>query len=116
MIDAIRNQNGDVILMTPNRLAWAKTTRELYNKPPYLPDDPEGFNVVLNTYVQGLRELAARKKVMLVDVNAAYEKYPTESGQPYSRLLGDGMHPNDKGHQLVHDLLLAKINEPVPNP
>ena len=110
-VDAVQSQKGFVILLTPNRLSWTKTTRELYGKPPYLPDDPEGFNVILDTYVKALRELAARKKVPLVDVNSAYEKYQADTGQPYSKLLQDGMTPNDSGHQLVHDLLVEKMSE-----
>lgn len=114
-IDAIRNQQGDVILMTPNRLAWHKDTRELYGKPPYNPEDPEGFNVVLDTYVQALRDLAARKNVTLIDINAAYQKYPAETGQPYSKLLLGGQTPNDRGHQLVYDLLMQKMSEKLPS-
>ena len=114
MIDRIQNQNGEVILMSPQRMSWSKKTRELYGKPPYVSDDEEGFNVILDTYVAGLRELAARKNVRFIDINAAYSKHPSDSGEPYSELLHqDGMHPNDQGHQLVFDHLIEALSRPI---
>jgi lysophospholipase L1-like esterase len=114
MIDRIQNQNGEVILMSPQRLSWSKKTRELYGKPPYVIDDEEGFNVILDTYVAGLRELAVRKNVRFIDINAAYSKYPADYGAPYSELLHqDGMHPNDQGHQLVFDHLIEALSRPI---
>ncbi|NDG71349.1 MAG: hypothetical protein EBY32_08610 [Proteobacteria bacterium] len=114
MIDRIRDQNGEVILMSPQRLSWSKKTRELYGKPPYVSDDKEGFNVILDTYVAGLRELAVRKNVRFIDINVAYSKHPSDSGEPYSELLNqDGMHPNDKGHKLVFDLLIEELSRPI---
>ena len=114
MIDRIQNQNGEVILMSPQRLSWSKKTRDLYGKPPYVLDDEEGFNVILDTYVAGLRELAVRKNVRFIDINAAYSNHPSDSGEPYSELLNkDGMHPNDKGHKLVFDLLIEELSRPI---
>jgi len=61
-----------------------------------------------------LRELAVRKNVRFIDINAAYSKHPSESGEPYSELLNkDGMHPNDKGHKLVFDLLIEELSRPI---
>jgi len=100
--------------MSPQRLSWSKKTRELYGKPPYVSDDEEGFNVILDTYVAGLRELAVRKNVRFIDINAAYSNHPSDSGEPYSELLNkDGMHPNDKGHKLVFDLLIEELSRPI---
>jgi len=114
MIDRIQDQNGEVILMSPQRMSWSKKTRELYGKPPYVSDDEEGFNVILDTYVAGLRELAMRKNLPFIDINAAYSKYPSDSGKPYSELLHqDGMHPNDQGHQLVFDHLIEALSRPI---
>ena len=114
MIDRIQNQNGEVILMSPQRLSWSKKTRELYGKPPYVFDDEEGFNVILDTYVAGLRELAARKNVRFIDINAAYSRHRSDSGEPYSELLNkDGMHPNDNGHKLVFDHLIEELSRPI---
>jgi hypothetical protein len=54
MIDWIQNKNGEVILMSPQRLSWSKKTRDLYGKPPYVLDDEEGFNVILDTNAANL--------------------------------------------------------------
>jgi lysophospholipase L1-like esterase len=114
IIDRIHNQNGEVILMSPQRMSWSKKTRELYGKPPYVLDDEDGFNVILDTYVAGLRELAVRKNDRFIDINAAYSKHPSGYGEPYSKLLNqDGMHPNDKGHKLVFDLLIEQLSRPI---
>jgi lysophospholipase L1-like esterase len=114
MIDRIQDQNGEVILMSPQRMSWSKKTRELYGKPPYVSNDEDGFNVILDTYVAGLRELAVRKKVRFIDINAAYSKHPSDYGEPYSELLNqDGMHPNDKGHKLVFNLLIEQLSRPI---
>jgi lysophospholipase L1-like esterase len=114
MIDLIQDQNGEVILMSPQRMSWSKKTRELYGKPPYISDDEDGFNVILDTYVAGLRELAVRKNVRFIDINAAYAKHLADYGEPYSKLLNqDGMHPNDKGHKLVFDLLIEQLSRPI---
>ena len=114
MIDLIQDQNGEVILMSPQRMSWSKKTRELYGKPPYVSDDEDGFNVILDTYVAGLRELAVRKNVRFIDINTAYSKHSSDYGEPYSKLLNqDGMHPNDKGHKLVFDLLIEQLSRPI---
>jgi len=110
-IDEVKAQGGEAILMTPNRLCWTPALRNLYGKPPYQPDDADGFNVIMDGYVDGLRELARKKAVRLVDVNAAYKNFPAETGKPIDVLLSDGMHPNDRGHQLVKDLLMEEITK-----
>jgi len=104
-IDEIRAHGGTVILMTPNRLRWKKTTRELYAKPPYHPEEEDGFNIFLDTYAQAVREIAQTKKTLLVDIHAAYAE---KSGDEVDALLSDGMHPNNQGHALVHHLLISE--------
>jgi lysophospholipase L1-like esterase len=72
-------------------------------------DDPDGFNVTLREYAQAVRELAEKQKVPLVDVYAAYIAYGKVEKQSVNDLLLDGMHPNDKGHRIVADLLIPEI-------
>ncbi|MCX7291508.1 GDSL-type esterase/lipase family protein, partial [Janthinobacterium sp.] len=81
------------------RLCWTPKLLQLYGKPPYVPGDEGGLNVVLEEYVKTQREVAREKKVPLVDVYAAF-------ADGTGGLLADGMHPNDKGHALMHRLLL----------
>lgn len=97
------------ILMTPNPMRWAERTLELYGKPPYLPDDVDGFNVVLQDYVATAREVAAETGVKLVDVYTAFQAYDTKEGQSMDDLMLDGMHPNSAGHRLVAKALMDTI-------
>jgi lysophospholipase L1-like esterase len=108
-IESLQKQNSQVILMTPNSLRWTASLKTLYGKPPYRPDDPDGFNVTLRTYVEGVRELAQKKSVRLIDVYAAFQEYGTRYSM--DDLLLDGMHPNEQGHRLVADLLISALLE-----
>ena len=72
-------------------------------------DDPDGLNVTLQPYAEAVRVLAKEKKVPLIDVYAVFEAYGKVPGQSVDDLELDGMHPNDKGHRIVADLLIALI-------
>ena len=106
MIAAAQKQKAKVILMTPNPLRWTPKLIAVYGKAPYHPDAEDGFeSATLVPYVEALRALATELKVPLVDVHAAYPKSHADA------LLLDGMHPNDKGHELVAELLVPVIRE-----
>jgi len=98
-----------VVLMTPNPLRWTPKMKKLYGKPPYQPDQPTGFNILLTQYVQKVREVAKSNDVPLVDVNRLFEEYGQQEGQSVSDLLLDGVHPNDAGHRLVADHLMKQL-------
>jgi lysophospholipase L1-like esterase len=93
-----------VVLMTPNPLRWTPRLRELYGKPPYHPEDPEGMNQLLLTYAAAVRELALKESVALVDIDAAFRDYARGHGS-LDDLLLDGMHPNQHGQRIVAELL-----------
>jgi len=109
----LRRQGARAILMTPNPMRWTEKLRSLYGKPPYSPGDPDGFNVLLRTYAQAMREVARQTGVALVDVYATFQAYGAEPNHSLDDLLLDGMHPNDKGHRLIADLLRPQL-EPMP--
>lgn len=111
LIGASREANIKPILMTTNPLRWSSKMKELYSRPPYRPDEPDGFDKpVLAAYNELVRKLAAELKVPLVDVHAAFsEKQPDD-------LLLDGMHPNDAGHTIIAELLLPVIRAQVVQP
>ena len=117
LVDEIRARGAQVILMTPNPMRWTPRLREKYGKPPYQPDNEDGFNAVLSGYVEEVRSIAREKEVPLIDVYAAYDRFQRESGRSANSLLSDGMHPNSDGHSLVRDLLLsAWAGSPDVNP
>lgn len=108
-VHTLKERGAKVILMTPNPLRWTEKTKEMYGKPPYDPIDPKGFSAPLVPYAQAVRTIAREEHVALVDVFAAVEAYGSTQGQSVDELLLDGMHPNDKGHRLVADLLLREV-------
>jgi len=106
-VRVLRHRGAKVILMTPNPLRWTERLRAMYGKPPYDPDDPDGFSIPLIPYVEVVREVGREEGVPLIDVFAEF----TKQHHAADDLLLDGMHPNDKGHAIVADLLIGKVLE-----
>ncbi len=112
MVEKARASGAKVILMTPNPMRWSEKIRQLYGKPPYDPEDPEGFEKpFFRDHVEALRRLAAERKVTLVDIRNAYAEHEKATGEKADELLLDGVHPNDDGHALVADRLVPVIRE-----
>jgi lysophospholipase L1-like esterase len=109
MIKQLKEKQISVILMTPNSLRWIPRMKKLYGKPPYDPEDVQGFNVLLRSYAAAVRKIAKEENVPLVDVYAAFENYDKQANQAADDLLLDGMHPNTQGQKMVADLLLPQI-------
>ena len=105
-VRTLKKQGVSVILMTPNPLRWTDEMKNYYGKPPYQPDAPDGFNLLLNDYVETVKTLSQEEQVLLVDINQAFREYGRMPNQSIDDLLIDGIHPNDKGHRLVADRLL----------
>ncbi len=105
-VDASRTAGAKVILMTPNPLRWTPAMQKMYGKPPYDPDRSDGFNLTLVPYVDAMRALAKEMGVLLLDVARVYAALPPET---VDALLPDGMHPNQRGHELVAQLLADVI-------
>ena len=85
--------------------------KKMYGKPPYEPENADGFNLRLKLYAQKMREVAKAEKIELLNIYEAFESFGKKDGQSVDGLLLDGVHPSEKGHQLVADLLKEKINE-----
>jgi lysophospholipase L1-like esterase len=106
MVQTLKAKGARVVLMTSNPIYWSETTWPRYAKPPYRPDDVDGFNVVLRDYVQAVREIAKAEGVGLVDVFAALTANAAKPGHKPGALTLDGMHPNDEGQRIIADLLI----------
>ena len=108
MIATLRQQKAKPVLMTTNPTRWTPRLRELYGKPPYRPQDADGFDApVLSRYNEVVRRLAKELAVPLVDV------HDTFTAKNADKLLLDGMHPNDEGHRIIAELLLPVIRDQV---
>ncbi|MCA9055331.1 MAG: hypothetical protein KDA75_15930, partial [Planctomycetaceae bacterium] len=113
-IDVLNDKDVRVLLMTPNPLRWTDKLREMYGKPPYVPDDEDGFSVMLKEYAGTVRRVAESTHVELIDVYQAFEQYGRMENRSVDDLLLDGMHPNERGQRLVADLLMAALLKPDP--
>jgi sialidase-1 len=104
LVATLRHEQVKPILMTTNPTRWTAQLRELYGRPPYRPEDVDGFDApLLARYNDTVRRVAADLTVPLVDVHVAFSQHDTD------RLLLDGLHPNDAGHQLITELLLPVV-------
>jgi len=110
-ITAVQSQGAQVILMTPNPMRWTTKLKTLYGKAPYTVDEPDGFNRLLVKYAASVRKLASAHKVPLVDVYHIFQDYNKQPNQSIDTLLLDGMHPNDRGHQIIAKLLIREITK-----
>ncbi len=108
-IETLKKRECKVLLMTPQPLRWAPHLKKLYGKPPYDPNDPDGFNVVIRSYVDCVRKIAEERSVSLADVNMAFEEYGASEGQSIDDLFVDGMHPSAQGYELIADVMLKEI-------
>ncbi len=108
MVQTLKQRGSRVVLMTSNSMTWTPTLLKLYSKPPYLPDDADGMNVVLRDYVQAVREIAKTEGAGLVDVYEAFQE-SVKKKKPGKGLCLDGMHPGDEGHRIVADLLMTHL-------
>ncbi|MBT6845792.1 MAG: hypothetical protein HOA14_00080 [Planctomycetaceae bacterium] len=100
--------------MTPNPMRWTAKLKTLYGKAPYAVNDPDGFNKLLVTYAASVRKLAKDHQVPLIDIYQVFQTYDKQSGQSIDALLLDGMHPNDRGHQIIAKILIAEIMKLLP--
>lgn len=114
LVTRLQGEDIPVILMTPNPVRWTERIRGLYGKPPYDPEDPDGYNVLLPEYAERVRRVAARHGVPLADVWAAFRAHGEVEGQSVDELMMDGMHPGDLGHEIVADLLMEHIRGLLP--
>jgi lysophospholipase L1-like esterase len=109
LIKVATEGGAKVVLMTPNPLRWTPKMRELYGRPPYMPNEADGFNTKLAEYAESVRQIAKSEGLPLIDVYRSFEKFGMSDGQRVDDLLLDGIHPNERGHRLVADQLIARL-------
>ncbi|GAB3254210.1 hypothetical protein GCM10027347_14490 [Larkinella harenae] len=105
MIEALQKQGSKLILTVPNPLG------KKY---------PDYQNERLQAYLNTVRELARKYRTGLVDNNKAFRDYQQQTGVPFDSLLLDGVHPNDKGHELIaatmtDEILRVMAHKPRPD-
>jgi lysophospholipase L1-like esterase len=108
-VRTLKSKAARVVLMTPNPLRWTPKLQEMYGRPPYQPEQPDGFNVLLARYAEAARRVAREEGAELIDVQRAYVARAEESAASLEALLPDGTHPSADGHRLVAGLLRAAL-------
>jgi len=109
MVEQLQDRGIHPILMTPNPVAWTDELKKLYAKPPYRPDDPDGWNVLLKDYAEAVRRVAKARNVTLVDTYQFFQAYAARPGHDLNDLMIDGMHPGDSGHAIIADHLMELV-------
>jgi sialidase-1 len=110
-VKTLKARHVKVVLMAPPPFRWTDKLKQLYGKPPYDVNDPWGFSEKLAEYCDVVRAVAHEEGVPLVDVFKAFQDYDRVGGQSVDDLLLDGMHPNDKGHAVIAELLAPLVEE-----
>lgn len=94
MINRLLEQNSGIILIAPNILG-AKY------------GDVQNDRLI--QYVKVVRHLARKYKLGLVDNYKLFIKFQRKSGESYDSLMLDGVHPNDRGHELIAGELVKEV-------
>ena len=94
MINKLRSSGIRVILLTPNAFG---TNRESWR------------HKRLEEYVEVIRDLAKKNSIPFIDVYSLYIEYGNSPNRQVDDLLLDGVHPNDRGHEILAEKLTEMI-------
>lgn len=114
-VDTLRAAGARVVLLTFNPMHWTPKLIDLYGKPPYHPDDPDGFDFGRGEYLAVIHQVANERGIEVVDVNSAYRAYVAAPGHSLQDLLLDGIHPNSLGQSLTTALLRPIVQSALQN-
>jgi lysophospholipase L1-like esterase len=108
-VSELHSRHIKVILMTPNPMCWTETLERHYPDGPFL-DPPNGGNLLLERYVEAVREVTRAEDTPLVDVFDHFNKHENKSNKGIHELfLDDGVHPNERGYELIVDKVIPLI-------
>ena len=109
MVQTLKQRGARVVLMTSNSMTWTPILQKMYGRPPYLPENPDGMNVVLRDYAKAVREIAKAEGTGLVDVYEDFQQYAAKPRKNPKVLCKDGMHPDDLGHRMIAEGLITQL-------
>jgi len=98
IVDRLRAEGILVVLMTcpPMTERYRGMYLDAYRR--------NGINFLVNQYAQAVRDLAAEKRVELIDVYRSFQQDPNTRDY-----FPDGLHPNARGHRVIGDLMLRRL-------
>ncbi len=94
MIQQLKAEKSQIILMAPNLLGG---------------NYPDFQNERLLLYVKTVRKLARKYGTGMVDNYTSFSRYARKKGNSLDDLLLDGVHPNDRGHELIATHLADEV-------
>jgi len=94
MIDELTQKEVDIILLTPNAFGNRYESWR-YER--------------THSYAEKVRTIASELNIILIDQWKMFEEYGAIDGQKIDDLLIDGMHPNDKWHLQLAEMLAVEI-------
>lgn len=94
MIDALKSRKVSVVLMTPNALGQRIGSQQ---------------KEMTAEYVQIVRDLADSENLALIDQWNLIKQYGEKKDQEIDELLLDGIHPNDRWHELLAEQITEII-------
>lgn len=94
MVETLKGDGSMVILMTPNAFG---SNKEAWR------------HERLAQYAAGMRRVASKLDVPLIDIYKRFEQYGDGTPQSRDALLLDGVHPNGKGHAIVAEQIAELI-------
>ncbi|GAB3912034.1 hypothetical protein GCM10028803_54640 [Larkinella knui] len=94
MIESLQKEGSLVLLTVPNLLG------KKY---------PDYQNERLLEYVNVVRTFSRKYRTGLVDNYKAFLEYQSRTGVSFDSLMLDGVHPNDRGHELIAANMAAEI-------
>ncbi|OQX51175.1 MAG: hypothetical protein B5M54_11180 [Candidatus Aminicenantes bacterium 4484_214] len=115
-IETLLQKKIYVLLMTPNPMRWTPHLKRVFNQPHYNHRFPRGINVLLRNYAWIVRNLSRLFSLPLIDVFRLWETREVKGEGQVQKLLSDGLHPNDQGHELIATWLADKIKELIFSP
>ena len=101
-IDECRAAGAQVIVMTPPPVDDVKYLTR-HDEEPFKPYG--GPNGLVAIYAAAAREVAAERRVLCCDINAAFSANPN-----YASLLSDGVHPTDAGYKLYAETVRKSLS------
>lgn len=98
MIKTLKAQGSEIILIVPNIMSGNSGGIQ---------------NDRLLLYRKVLKKLSRKYHTGFVDNYMGFLDYQKKTGEPYETLIPDGVHPNDKGHELIAASLAKEIERVV---
>ncbi|MFC2158858.1 GDSL-type esterase/lipase family protein [Acidobacteriota bacterium] len=114
MVGELKQAGKKVILMTQNPMYWTPKLKEIYGSPPFDVEDPTGLNILNSKYAQTVRDISIEFKVPLIDVYRLFSSSLDSDEEEAASLLLDGIHPNDRGHEIISAKLIDEIRALFP--